>query len=377
MIETVARFRAQRAAMTLVAALAALLAACGGSEPPPVPTSRPPATVQPATAPPPTSAATATTEVTTTLSAAAELPADGTAPVVQLARIDHTPWEPALLAQMTPHFSMQANGRIVFSHPGPDRSGWYQASIAPEAARAFVRLLADEIDVFDLAERHNEEPVLFTFDAAGLPKGCRATGVIFVRTAAREGRLVMSECAINAPTGPDKARIDRLKEVVNMVQHWKQGVNETYTPEFTAAVTSLLGWWTDLRVPYSPESAVAFITKASPSAPADAASAPRAAWPLDQAITDTLRAEYGARPSEFLLDTLETDLVIDAARSAFQTPYGRREWGPLFVDADNNVQLVGIRPAVPGANEVVLEPYVYHAPPPGYRPAAAAAGTSP
>jgi len=155
-----------------------------------------------------------------------------------------------------------------------------------------------------------------------------------------------------------------------MVQHWKEGVNQTYGPDFVTSVTNLLGWWTDLRVPYSPESSVAFITRPPSSLPAEGATAPRAEWPLDQAITTTLRADYGARPGELLLGTQETDSLLDAARRSFQTPYGRREWGPLFVDSDGNVQLIGIRPSVPGANEVVLEPYVYHAPPPGYRPPA-------
>lgn len=373
MIAIVARIRAQRVALAILASLAASLAACGDDEPPPVPTSRPPASVEPATAPPPTSEATATTEVTSTSSGPSDLPADPDVPVIQLARIDHSPWEPALLAQMTPHFSMQANGRIFFSHPGPDRSGWYQASISPEAARQFVRVFADEIDILDLAQRHNEEPVLFAVGPDGAPTGCRATGVIFVRTAAREGRLVMSECDINAPTGPDKARIDRLKEVVNMVQLWKDGVNGPIEPERQAAITAFLGWWTDLRVPYSPESSVAFITKAPSAVPGASAEAPRAAWPLDQSITDTLRANFGDRPGELLLGTAETDALLDAARTAFGTTYGRRDWGPLFVDGDDHLQLIGIRPAVPGANEVVLEPYVYHAPPPAYRPAAVAA----
>lgn len=361
-------------AAVLALTLTMLPAACGGDDAPPPPTPRPPSTVVPPSAPPPTpeaaatEAVTATTAATTTF-APAQLPADGETPVLQLARIDHTPWEPALLAQMTPHFSLQANGRIVFSHPGPDATGWYQSIIPPEAVRNFVRIFADEIDVFDLATRHNAEPVLFAVGRDGAPLGCRATGVIFVRTAAREGRLVMSECDINAPKGPDKARIDRLKEIVNMVQLWKEGVNGPIDADRQAAITTFLGWWTDTRVPYTPESSVAFISRAPRSVPADPVAAPRAEWPLDQAITSTLRADYGARPGELLLGAAETEVLLTTARARFGTPYGPRAWGPLFTDGDGNDNLVGIRPAVPGANEVVLEPYVYHAPPPDYGPA--------
>lgn len=350
----------------VVTALLAIAAGCG-DEPPPLPTPLPPATVAPATAAPPTAEATATTAVSATLGPS-ELPADGELPVVQLARIDHSPWEPALLAQMTPHFSLQANGRIVFSHPGPDRSGWYQSSIAPEDARRFVRALVDEIDVLGLAERHSAEPVTFAVGADGAAVGCKATGVVFVRTATRAGRLVMSECDINAPKpGPDAAKIVRLKQIVNMVQLWKEGVNQALAPEFVAGVTSLLGWWTDTRVPYSPASAVAFVSAPPPGLPADA---PRTAWPLEQAVTDTLKADFGERPGELLLGVEEADALIAAARAAFGTPYGPRAWGPLFTNADGAAMLVGVRPAVPGGNEVVLEPYVYHAPPRGYAPAA-------
>ncbi|MEO8082397.1 MAG: hypothetical protein ABI780_01100 [Ardenticatenales bacterium] len=359
----------------LALTLAMPLAGCGGNDQPPPPTPRPPSTVVPVTAAPPTPAVTATealtaTSATTTTFEPAQLPADGAAVVLQLARIDHSPWEPALLAQMTPHFSLQANGHIVFSHPGPDATGWYESVIPPEAVRNFVRIFADEIDVFDLATRHNEEPVLFGVGKDGAPVGCRATGVIFVRTSTREGRLVMSECDINLPTGPDKARIDRLKEVVNMVQLWKEGVNGPIALERQAAITTFLGWWSDARVPYAPASSVVYVTKAPPSTPADSAAAPRAEWPLDQAITDTLRAEYGARPGELLLGAPETQAVLAASRQRFGTPYGPRAWGPLFTDPDGHVNLVGIRPAVPGANEVVLDPYVYHAPPPDYTVAA-------
>lgn len=367
----IVRSRRPLFAAVLALTLAVLPAACGGDEPPAPPTPRPPSTVVQPTEPPPTPAVTTTAELsattaTTSTWSPAQLPLDGELPVLQLARIDHSPWEPALLAQMTPHFSLQANGRIVFSHPGPDATGWYQSVIDPEAVRNFVRIFADEVDVFDLATRHNAEPVLFAVGLDGAAKGCRATGVIFVRTSTRQGRLVMSECDINAPKGPDKARIDRLKEIVNMVQHWKDGVNGPIDPDRQAAISAFLGWWTETRVPYVPESAVAFVTKAPSSVPAESAQAPRAEWPLDQTITDTLRASYGARPGELLLGAAETEALLTAARGRFGTSYGPRAWGPLFGDADGNVNVIGIRPAVPGANEVVLEPYVYHSPPPDY-----------
>lgn len=362
----IVRARASLVVPVLAALLAVAAVGCGDA-PPPLPTPLPPATVVPSTSAPPTAEATATAVVTASLGPS-ELPADGQLPVVQLARIDHSPWEPALLAQMTPHFSLQANGLIVFSHPGPDRSGWYQSSIAPEDVRRFVRVLVDEIDVLGLAERHDAGPVTFAVGADGAAKGCKATGIIFVRTAAREGRLVMSECDINAPPpGPDAAHIVRLKEIVNMVQLWKEGVNQTLPPEVATAITSLLGWWTDTRVPYSPASAVAFVSAPPPGVPA---AAPRAAWPLEQPVTDTLRTDFGERPGELLLGIEETDALIAAARAAFGTPYGPRAWGPLFANPDGEAMLVGIRPAVPGGNEVVLEPYVYHAPPAGYAPPA-------
>lgn len=295
--------------------------------------------------------------VTDTVPAETLLPDDPEAVIVQLARIEPSPWEPRILAQMQPHFSLQANGFGVFTTPfGESVTGWYQTAITPSLGLNFLKILMDEIDVLDLATRHGIREAEYVTGLDGRPAGTGVLGVIYVRAKGREGRLVIPEETMRRPPeGPDHDRLLRLHSVVLALQVWKQGVARTFEPEQKLAVANVMGWWSDLRLPFTPESAAAFGTAARSRIPADA---PVADWPLPSpTLADAFDADYGAEPAELLLQGDELTLVLEAER---QRPASF--WGPLWQDAAGpGLYLVGVRVGVPGSNQTVLD-YEYELP---------------
>ena len=296
----------------------------------------------------------------------ARLPADGNAAIIQLARIEPSPWEPAIKAQMVPHFSLQASGVGRFStDSGPSEDGWYQTAITPHDAERFLQRLVDDVGVLELAAARGEEPVRFETPPDGETPLCpgsdqpAATGVVYVKTADREGSLVFSQCELIDPTGPEADQLIELQQVLSLVQLWKRGVDTDLPPETITATQTLLGWWSDLRQPYTPASVVAFGTRARGDIPADAL---RVAWPLSSALTETFDADFGATPVEARFEPPDSVALIRGARGAFGTTLGPRFWGPLWEDGSGEDFLIGLRPSVPGGNRVVID-YEFVPPP--------------
>jgi len=314
----------------------------------------------------------------------AALPADPDAVIVQLARIEHSAWEPAIKGQMAPHFSLQARGFAVFQSPyGESLDGWYQSVMTPAEAEAFLRVLIDDVGVLELAASRPEAPLDFGFDAEGELEGCDAYGVVFVRSAQRSGRLVVSECELESPEGADAERLRKLFEVVNLLEAWKNIVDHAAlappteeanrrpsadvsaipASDLPAAFRALLGFYSPIRQPYSPDSVVAFGTRARSSIPADAL---RATWPITPPLATAFDADYGADPVELRLTPPDSTAVL-REELAFHRVRPASFWGPLWIDAaggassDGTLYSVGVRPSVPGSNEVVLD-YAYEVP---------------
>ena len=288
-----------------------------------------------------------------------ELPADGKTPVIQIARIENTPWEPQILAQMTPHFSLQADGFVVFASPYGDTDvGWHQTVISQADVLSLLKLLVEEIGVLELAETIGEDSLQLETAPDGSPVGCDAYGVIAIRTAADQGRFIISECALESPSGDEAGALGRLHEVVNTIERWKSVVDHTgLTPETKSAFRQLMGWYSEIRQPYSPESAVGFGTLARGSIPA---SASVSGWPLDLPLAESFGAEYGATPSEVVISGADLQRSLQSSL-AFALERPRSYWGPLYADADGTLYSVAVRPAVPGANNVVVD-YDYTVP---------------
>jgi hypothetical protein len=324
--------------------------------PPPVATAVP----LPTNTPEPTSTAAPT--ATAGPAAVSELPADPDAVVVQFARIEHRPWEPDILAQMTPNFSLQSDGYLVYQYPGgPSRDGWYQTVITPTNVAAFVRKLADDIGVLDIADRRGEPAVRFGTAADGSPADTEALGVIYVQTADRSGRLVIDVDDLEHPTGPDAERIGQLLLLINALQLWRRGTDSEFSPEQRAAIAGILGWWADPRQPYTPTSGVAFGTRARRNLPADAVTS---LWPLADSPAGTFDADFGQPPVELKLTGQDFANVFQADRQRPASP-----WGALWTwrDPANAAPpdpipfLIGVRPGVPGANNTVVD-YDYEVP---------------
>jgi hypothetical protein len=288
------------------------------------------------------------------------LPAEPDTVVVQLARIEPSPWEPDILAHMAPHFSLQASGYGVFRYVGgPSEWGWYQTVITPTDTLDFLKLLMDDIDVLDLAKRHGVGKVHFETGKDGKAAGSGVIGVIYVRSADREGRLVIAEKDMESPdpADPDAARLKKLHEVVKWIEIWKTVVERPFTPDYVALGDSILTWWTDKAFPYTPTSAVAFGTGGRSRVAGDA---PIADWPLEKPLSDVVKASYGDKPDEIRLEGSDLAAVLagDNARERARLgafAEGQKFWGPLWRDKGEAARyLVGVRAAVPGSNHVVI-----------------------
>jgi hypothetical protein len=160
---------------------------------------------------------------------------------------------------------------------------------------------------------------------------------------------------------PDRDRLLQLHSVVLALEVWKQGLGREFSPAEKEAVGSVMGWWSDQRLPYTPETAVAYGTRARSRIPADA---PVAGWPLaERPLAGTFDAPLGAKPAEVILRGGELASVLAAQR-------GRpgSYWGPLWTESgDASRYLVGLRVGVPGRNEAVVE-YSYELPRRGVGP---------
>lgn len=363
----------------------AALAGCGrGSDQAKVPPTRPPSRIKVEAEATPTARPTTEDEaarsaaatlaaapaavetVTTTEQTITLLPTDPDAVIVQLARIEPSPWEPQILAQMRPHFSLQASGFGVFHSPsGDSETAWYQTVMTPTSGLAFLRLLVDEIGVLDLASRHGVAEADYRTDRLGAPAGTDVLGVIYVHGQGKEGRLVIPEATMEEPpAGPDHDRLVRLHSVILALEVWKQGLFHDFSPEEKMAVGSALGWWSDVRLPFTPESGVAYGSRARANIPGDPAAA---LWPLGApALAEAFDAPYGSEPAELLLRGAELAAVLGAD---LERPASF--WGPLWRSgADSDLHLVGVRAAVPGSNQCVVD-YTYKVPLRSIRPSPA------
>ncbi|MCB9175627.1 MAG: hypothetical protein H6648_00600 [Caldilineae bacterium] len=362
----------------LLLGLLPLVAAGCGSDPTPAPRRLPePKAAEVVALPTPTESPTAVAEpavdedqaaeldtvVTTTLEVG--LPSDGDAPIVQFARIEPSPWEPEILADMHPNFSLQANGRIFYEFDGgSSREGWYQTALTPTLALDFVKLLWDEVGIAELAEALEAPDPAFETELNGQPIGSGPIGVIYVASTAGEVRLVVSQSDLENPSGPYADRLKRLDDIIRALQLWRNYTESEASDLVKTGVAGTLGWWLDRRVPYTPEAALAFATLARGYLPANANVA---SWPLqgadDLALAEQVDAGFGADPVEIALS--RDDYVLVRAEERRR---GESFWGPLWQVADGSRYLIGVRPAVPGANHSVID-YRYGVPKRGMQPA--------
>ncbi len=285
------------------------------------------------------------------------LPADPHTVVFQTARIRHSPWEPQILAQMVPGFSLQASGFGVFPYAGgPGVDGWYQTALSTGDALRFVRLMVDEIGVLELAEQRPTPDIVFSTNADGSAGATEAVIVVYVRTAEGSGRLFLEPQELDSPTGPGAERIDRLGRTLRALELWKSGVTFELTPEQVTSLSLTLGWTSNIREPYSPDEAVAFGTRARVNVPD---SAPSVVWPLPVEAAASFDVPFGLAPRELVLRGDDAVSVIRADQQR-QASF----WGPLWSDPGRQQKtLVGIRPGTPGTNHVVVD-YEYKIPPP-------------
>ncbi len=350
--------------VALTLTLMLLLTACGGDEEPtPLPRAYRPQPVTVRTLPSPTPEPSETREPTHTPDPTREttvrqiqLPADGDEVVVQFGRIENRPWQPEILAQMTPNLSLQANGYMVYQFGGGSSAdGWYQTVLTPTLVTGFVKKLVDDIKVLEMADKLPPPKVGFATKADGTPDDPKAYGVIYVKTATDEGRLILTQEQIENPSGPYAANLKALQDLIRVMEFWRNTTEGSPTPEQKAAAAGVLGWWADPRQPYTPGAGLAFGTRAPSWVPADA---PVAEWPLDSALDEAIDAKYGTVPSELAVAAEDVPTLIRAGRE--QPP---SFWGSLWrMGRDGARYIVGLRPAVPGSNNVVIDDYAYTVP---------------
>jgi len=359
--------------VAMTASLGIALAACSREEPTAVPPAffpkastakpLPTSTPKPSDTPEPTS-----TPNPATAAALTNLPAGGDEVVVQFGRIENAPWEPEILADMTPNFSLQAKGYIVYRFEGGSSAdGWYQTVLTPTLVTDFVRRLVDDVKVIEMARKIPAPEVTFATNPDGTRAGTTAYGVIYVKTADEKARLIVTQEQIENPKGPYAKNLKTLHEIIRALEFWRANSEGTPSDTQKAAVRLTLGWWIDPRAPYTPAEALAFGTRARTWVPPDV---PVATWPLDTDLAATFsEAPFGASPVELKLTLEDTAAVLRAGR---QQP--RTYWGPLWQPARNGGRyLIGVRPAIPGANNVVIEKYRFSVPKRGILPPAASA----
>lgn len=338
--------------------LATTLAACGGDDVTPLP---PNADQRPATLvalPSATDLPTDTPEPTATLDPAAEatknaagLP-EGNEVILQFARIEPQTNEPALAAEFRPNFSMRASGHVVFAYRDDySQDDWYQTVITPSLGEAFVRRLWDDIGIAELAEKLAAPKLDYALQEDGSVSGPEAMGVIYVKSNKGSARLVVPAKDLENPGGPYAERLTQLEHVIRCLEWWRGSVAKPLDDLHRQGCAATLGWWQERREAWGPAALTAFGTLAS----ADMGGR-GLAWPVEKrALKDLVKAGYGTKPSQF---TLEGE---DAA-AAWRTELTRNNGDvgtPLWREGDT-AYLVGLRPEVPGRNEVAV-PYSFKA----------------
>lgn len=330
--------------------LATALTACGKDEPTPLPPTKDqrPATL--VALPSATALPTDTPEPTATLDPAAEatknaagLPA-GNEVILQFARIEPQTNEPALAAEFRPNFSMRASGHVVFAYRDDySQDDWYQTVITPSLGADFVRRLWDDIGIAELAEKLATPKLDYAIQEDGSVAGPEALGVIYVKSNKGSARLVVPAKDLETPGGPYGERLTQLEHVIRCLEWWRGSVAKPLDDLHRQGCAATLGWWQDRREAWGPDALTAFGTLASAELGSKGLT-----WPLDKKpLKGMVKAGYGAKPSRF---TLEGE---DAA-AAWRTELTRSNGGigtPLWRDGDASY-LVGLRPEVPGSNEV-------------------------
>jgi hypothetical protein len=258
---------------------------------------------------------------------------------------------------MTPGFSLEAGGRAVYQYPGgPAHLGWYESELSEEDALAFVQVLINEAGVLDLARSRPEPTIVFQSMDDGSAMGVETAHVIYVRTAEDEGRLVLTDADLEDPEGPESERIERLKLVLQALDLWKSGIEREYNSDELEAIRREMGWWSDSREPFQPDSAVALATMARSSTPDEA---PFATWPLEVPLDDSITARFGTPPNELLVEGEDVFSLIEASSEREPSILG-----PLWRSSpDGEAYLVGVRAVPPGVNHVVID-YEYYLPMP-------------
>lgn len=300
---------------------------------------------------------TATPEAPVVPTKAVLLPAEADAAIVEVALVEHNPWEPAILAQMRPDFSLQADGDVIFYHAtGAAEHGWYEAELSKSQTLEFLRRLVNDVGILDLAAARGEPEITFMSQDDGSAMATEAVHVIYVRTAEEEGRLLITQDELESEEGPNSARVELLEETLRAVELWRSAVGRDFTGEEEGAITRRLGWWVDEFEEHELDRAVAIGTLARASTPDDA---PAAEWPLEVPLSAAIAARFASAPDELILEGPDVAAVLDAAAERESSIFG-----PLWADPDSDTPfLVDIRAAPPGVNHVVFA-YEYFRPMP-------------
>lgn len=293
------------------------------------------------------------------------LPADAEQPVVQIARVEPHETHAGLLADLAPDFALQAGGGGVFREfGGENATDWYQTALNADQVAAFVGLLLDDLGVLEMAEKRASLPVYdMERSAGGAPNVPAALGVIYVRDESREGRLVLTQEELAAPAD---AQIQRLVSTLVALGVWQTGVRRTFSPGEAQILSQDLGWWSDLRQPWTPAQIVAF--GAPYPIPAAGGIPPQAAWPLEVPLAELFRGSAaGGKPGMRVFTGQDAQTLL-----AVQAAAGLNRSTPLWYDAGDparSLYVVALRVNPPGGNHITA-PVRFGEPPP---PAATAA----
>ncbi len=292
---------------------------------------------------------------TNSMPAARLVAADPDRVVVQIGEVRHSPWEPALLAQMAPTFSLLASGYTIFAaQGGPSVDGWYQTVLPPEAVEHMLNRLLADADVLGLASRP-AQPLRVRTRADGSAVGDGRWYAIYVHSTRGEGRLVVSASELRQPPPKWAAALGELGRLLTAVDTWRSSVAQPVEPEAIEEARAALGWWQPQVLPFTPDAVVISATMAPPYAPATATTL---AWPLEQPLTELASVPFGRPPAEVLLRGEAAVLVWRRSREA-EAGF----WGPLWRDGTGEQRfLAGVRIAPREGNHLLLD-YDYAVPP--------------
>lgn len=289
-------------------------------------------------------------------SAAVLVPASPETVVVQVGHIRHSPWEPVLLAQMAPEFSLQASGFVIFAADGgPSADGWYQSMLPPQSVERFLHVLVEEVGIHRLAARYTGKEVRFRSNAAGEALGERELVVVYVNCNRGAARLVLDAEQLREPLADEEPQLARLASLLAALNDWRTAAVTPLPATRVESATAALGWWMASALPYTPDTIVLSGTLAAPFTPPQA---PTLDWPLEEPLANLVAVPFGSEPAEVSLSGEKAVLVWRRSREAPPS-----FWGPLWRDASGGQRyLVAARIAPPESNHLRLA-YDY-APPP-------------